>query len=136
MCIRDSAKGHGVPQDYREAEHWFRLAADQGNSTAQLNLGLMYAKGRGVSQDYREAERRFRLAADQGEAIAQVNLGLLYANGYGLSQDYGQAYFWFSRAGAQGHKDALELRSAVASKMTSVQIAEAEKLANESRAKK
>jgi TPR repeat protein len=129
-------KGHGVSQDYREAERWFRLAADQGNATAQLNLGLLYAKGRGVSQDYREAENWFRLAADQGDATAQANLGLLYANGYGLPQDYVQAYFWFSRAAAQGLKDALELRSAVASKMNPPQIAEAEELTNDSKARK
>lgn len=85
---------------------------------------------------YREAERWFRLAADQGDATAQANLGFLYANGYGLPRDYVQAYFWFSRAGAKGHTEALELRSVVASRMTLCQIAEAEKLANESRAKK
>jgi len=53
-----------------------------------------------------------------------------------LPQNYVQAYVWFSRAGAQGHKDAQELRSAVVSNMTPLQIAEAEKLANEPRAKK
>jgi TPR repeat protein len=95
----------------------------------------MYARGQGLPKNYREAERWFRLAAEQGDATAQANLGLLYANGYGLPRDYVQAYIWFSRAGAQGHTEALELCSIVASKMTSRQIAEAEKLANESRAK-
>ena len=61
---------------------------------------------------------------------------LSYANGYGMSQNDVQAYVWFSRAGAQGHKDARELRSALISKMTPLQIAEAEKLAYELRAKK
>jgi len=130
------AKGHGVPQDYREAEQWLRLAADQGNATAQFNLGLMYVRGQGLPKNYREAERWFRLAADQGDATAQANLGLLYANGYGLPRDYVQAYVWFSRAGARGHTEALELRSVVASNMNPFQIAEAEKLTNESRAKK
>ena len=129
-------KGHGVPQNDREAERWLRLAADQGNAAAQLNMGLTYARGRGVPQDYREAERWFLLAADQGEATAQVNLGLLYAHGYGVSQNSVQAYVWFSRAGAQGHTDALELRSTVASQMTPLQIAEAERLVNEPRAQK
>ena len=89
-------------------------------------------------QDYREAERWFRLAAEQGEATAQVNLGLLYANGYGVAQSYVQAYRWWSRAGAQGHKDALQLRAAVAAKMTPMQITEAEEAERltESRAKK
>jgi hypothetical protein len=30
----------------------FRLSAEQGNASAQNNLGLMYAKGQGVPQDY------------------------------------------------------------------------------------
>jgi TPR repeat protein len=91
---------------------------------------------RGLPKKYREAERWFRLAADQGDATAQANLGLLHANGYGLPRDYVQAYVWFSRAGAQGHTEALDLCSVIASNMTPFQIAEAEKLANESRAKK
>src|SRR5215469_9394049 len=33
------ANGKGVPQDYTEAIKWYRLAADQGYSTAQFSLG-------------------------------------------------------------------------------------------------
>ena len=32
--------GRGVPQDDAEAVRWFRLAADQGNATAQYFLGV------------------------------------------------------------------------------------------------
>ena len=34
--------GEGVPQDYKEAVKWYRLAAEQGNANAQTNLGNMY----------------------------------------------------------------------------------------------
>ena len=44
--------GQGVPQDYVQAAKWYRLAADQGNATAQSNLGGMYASGQGVPKDY------------------------------------------------------------------------------------
>jgi len=47
--------GKGVTQDYVEAAKWFRMAADQGNSSAQSNLGVMHALGRGVTQDYVQA---------------------------------------------------------------------------------
>ncbi|MGV0035112.1 MAG: tetratricopeptide repeat protein [Candidatus Azotimanducaceae bacterium WSBS_2022_MAG_OTU7] len=30
---------------------WYRLAADQGDASAQNNLGVMYATGRGVPED-------------------------------------------------------------------------------------
>ena len=35
-------QGHGVPQDYAAAVSWYRKAADQGDTEAQLNLGFMY----------------------------------------------------------------------------------------------
>lgn len=33
----------GLPKDEREAARLYKLAADQGNATAQVNLGEMYA---------------------------------------------------------------------------------------------
>ncbi len=69
--------GQGVPEDDAEAVRWYRLAADQGNATAQFNLGVMYDTGRGVPQDDAEAVRWYRLAADQGDADAQFNLGFI-----------------------------------------------------------
>ena len=38
-------QGRGVAQNYRDAMRWFRLAAVQGNASAQSNLGVMYYKG-------------------------------------------------------------------------------------------
>jgi uncharacterized protein len=64
----------GVPQNYAEALKWYRLAADQGNASAQNNLGGMYAAGRGPPQDYAEALKWYRLAANQGNALGQNNL--------------------------------------------------------------
>ena len=80
--------GEGVPQDYAEAVKWYRLAADQGEASAQSDLGFMYAYGTGVPQDYAEAVKWYRLAAAQGEADAQYNLGLMYCKGQGVPQDY------------------------------------------------
>ena len=45
------AFGQGVPQDDGEAVGWLRLAANQGDTDAQHNLGVMYAEGRGVAKD-------------------------------------------------------------------------------------
>jgi uncharacterized protein len=55
--------GKGVPQDYREAVKWYRLAAAQGNELAQVNLGVMYTNGTGVRQDFVRAHMWFNLAA-------------------------------------------------------------------------
>ena len=44
-----------IASDYAEAAKWYRLAADQGDASAQLNLGVSYDNGQGVPQDYSEA---------------------------------------------------------------------------------
>jgi TPR repeat protein len=57
------AKGQGVPQDYQAALKWYRRAAEQGNGSAQNNLGLMYERGRGVRQDFILAHMWSNIAA-------------------------------------------------------------------------
>ena len=68
-----AAYGRG---DYATAVRGFLVHAEQGDASAQNNLGLMYATGEGVLQDEAEAVRWYRLAAEQGQADAQNNLGL------------------------------------------------------------
>jgi TPR repeat protein len=85
----------------------YRLAAEQGDATAQFNLGLIYKEGQGVLlQDYKEAARWFRLAAEQGHASAQFNLGFMYDNGQGEPQDYKEAVKWDRLAAEQGNEAA------------------------------
>jgi TPR repeat protein len=59
--------GQGVPQDYKAAVKWYRLAAEQGDASAQFNLGLMYKNGQGVPQNYIMAYMWFNLAAANGD---------------------------------------------------------------------
>ena len=84
-------EGLGVPQNFGEANRWYRLAAEQGNAAAQYNLGTMYSYGKGVAQNFGEANRWFRLAAAQGLADAQYNLGHMYFHGKGVPQNFEQA---------------------------------------------
>ena len=69
--------GNFVRQDAGVAVVWYRRAAEQGDATAQNNLGAMYLTGRGVTQDLDEAVRWFRMAAKQGNLEAQLNLDQL-----------------------------------------------------------
>lgn len=48
-----------------------RRAAEQGDATAQFNLGLMYSTGRGVPQDYVAAHMFFNLAGAKGNEDAR-----------------------------------------------------------------
>ena len=65
------AHGDGVPKDAVQAVSWYRKAAEQGNASAQANLGLMYYRGEGVPKDYVTAYMWRNLAAAQGEEIAK-----------------------------------------------------------------
>jgi TPR repeat protein len=55
----------------------------------------------------------------------------MYDSGWGVPQDYVKAHMWFNLSAAQGEQDAAEDRDKVAQRMTSAQIAEAQKLARE-----
>jgi hypothetical protein len=46
-------KGQGVPQDYKEAVKWYRLAAEQGYADAQTNLDAL-SKKKGVWEKVKE----------------------------------------------------------------------------------
>ncbi len=81
------AYNHG---DYTTALRISRQFADQGNTAAQNNLGVMYENGRGVTQDDAEALRWYHKAAQQSYATAQYNLGVMYDKGQGVTQDYVQ----------------------------------------------
>ena len=65
------AKGYGVPQDYKEAVYWYRLAAEQEHAQAQYNLGLMYKNGWGVPLDKVHAYIWFNIAAANGDKDAE-----------------------------------------------------------------
>ena len=123
------AKGEGVLKDDAEAVRWFRLAAEQGDASAQFNLGVMYAKGEGVLKDDAEAVRWYRLAAEQGDASAQFNLGVMHADGRGVLKDSVLAHMWCNIAGANGHEAAREGRDHLERDMTRAEVSRATELA-------
>ncbi len=84
----------------------YRKAADQGDASAQYNLGFCYANGAGVDKDDKEAVRWYRKAADQGNADAQTNLGFCYETGAGVDKDEKQAASWYQKAADQGNASA------------------------------
>ena len=71
------ATGEGVPEDDREAVKWFRMAAEQGNASAQFNLAVMYYDGEGVPEDYVRAYVWANLSAAQGQKEANELKDLL-----------------------------------------------------------
>jgi uncharacterized protein len=53
---------HGLEQSFSEAAKWYRKAAIQGHTGAQLYIGLLLAQGKGVDQDFVEAYKWIDLA--------------------------------------------------------------------------
>jgi TPR repeat protein len=92
--------------DYPQAVKWFRKAAEQGEASAQNNLGAMYAKGEGVPQNDAQALKWYRKATEQGYAGAQYNLGFMYDKGLGVRQDDAEAVKWYRKAAEQGYAGA------------------------------
>ena len=116
-------------QDYKTAHRLWSPLAEQGNITAQYNLGHMYEKGKGVPQDYKEAVRLYRLSAEQGDVDAQLKLGVSYGMGRGVPKDYALAHMWWNLSGSNGNKEAAENRDIVEKRMTPSQIEEAQEMA-------
>ena len=81
-----------MPKDLSHAAYWYRKAAEQGNATAQNNLGILYHEGQGVAKNDRVAADWLSKAANQGNASAQYNLSELYAHGEGRPRNMVIAY--------------------------------------------
>lgn len=103
----DSTATPNVTNVTTETLEQTKNAAEQGDASAQYNLGLRYVDGRGVAKDSAEAAKWFRKAADQGNANGQFELGYMYENGKGVAKDEVEAVKWYQKAAAQGNADAI-----------------------------
>jgi len=88
---------------YSQSFEKTKLLAEQGNATAQTNLGFMYDFGEGVPENDAEAVKWYRLAAEQGDVTAQFNLGVTYDNGRGVPENDAEAVKWYRLAAEQGY---------------------------------
>ncbi len=85
--------------DYKQAEAWYRKAADQNNLAGELHLAALYRDGgKGFPRDMVQAAAWYRKAADQGDPDSQATLGVLYSMGQGVPQSDVEAYFWLDLA--------------------------------------
>ena len=71
------ADGEGVIEDDALAAEWFRKAAEQGDASAQYNLGTRYALGEGLIEDSVYAHMWLNIAASQGHEKARSNKEIL-----------------------------------------------------------
>jgi TPR repeat protein len=93
--------GDGVPKNIVEAEHWYRIAAEQDSVAAQAWLGEIYLTGAAApafTQDLEKAADWNHRAARAGDPAAQARLAHQYASGLGLKRDLAAAEHWFEAA--------------------------------------
>jgi localization factor PodJL len=85
-----------------------RLAAAQGDPSAQFEVAARLAEGKGsTEQDIKEAMRWYERSAASGFAMAQFRLGTLYERGLGVKADIERAKVWYTRAAEQGNVKAM-----------------------------
>ena len=90
-------------KDYATAFKEFQVLAEQGDSTAQASLGVMYELGKGVPKDYGKARYWYEKSAEQGNDNGQYNLATMYYTGAGVKEDIVEACKWFSIATRNNH---------------------------------
>jgi TPR repeat protein len=54
--VRGVAKDFAAQQDYVQAAHWYRKAAELGDAEAAYQMNTLYREGRGVPKDLEQAE--------------------------------------------------------------------------------
>ena len=96
-------KGDGVEKDPEQAEHWWQLSINNGNTypisaELQYKLGLLYAE----ELKYDRAKICYERTAEQNHIYALTNLGQCLYHGWGCARDCREALACFRGAATQG----------------------------------
>lgn len=93
--------GKDVQKDLKQAFTWYKAAADQGISAAQLNVGRMLADGTGTSKNETLARQYLEKAASHGDNRASFNLAMMEEQ----KKNYMGAYQWYELSTRDGMLD-------------------------------
>ena len=94
---RMHANGEGVVKDFKEAEKWYRRAAQHDDPSAQRELGLFLLHGQGVERNADEGIQWYSKAAKTYPSIA-LELGDLFAEGKLVTANHKEAMKWYRKA--------------------------------------
>lgn len=119
-----------VGMDPIKATEWLRKAANAGDGIAMMDLADILLEGQPTPEVEREAVAFYQRAADQGLVGAQYKLGLCYEQGRGVLKDLEAAYVWYTISETGWH-DFNERKKTLSTKLTLLQVAEAERKAKE-----
>ena len=101
-----------MKKNLREAAKWFRMAAEQGETDAQVKMAVMCSRGEGVEKDLEASVRWWRMAAEQQNPVAAFKLGLALWEGEGVGKSAIEAHAWIQFAVARGEEEEFLARGA------------------------
>ena len=84
-----------------------RMAAANGDPSAEFEVGARLAEGKGTDQSFKDAAKWYQRSATRGFVQAQYRLGTLYERGLGMKADQARAEDWYKRAADQGNVKAM-----------------------------
>ena len=79
--------GNGVEIDEKKANHYYKLAAIEGNEVARYNLGV----GEENAGNMKRALKHYMIAAEGGDSDSLKQIRKLYTNGHATKEDYAKA---------------------------------------------
>ncbi|WP_160779871.1 tetratricopeptide repeat protein [Parerythrobacter jejuensis] len=98
------------------AFNWLQLAAEQGDSNSQRELGHRYKRGISTNTDFVKAFEWYLKSAQQGDVSAALNVGNFYHAGSGTPIDLVKACEWW-RKGAEAGNELCRLNLADAERL-------------------
>ncbi|MFN6414704.1 MAG: hypothetical protein ACK4V2_02905 [Pseudomonadota bacterium] len=102
----ESTYGLSVPIDREKALYWYQRAAEQGDASAQYNLGLLHVKTNSDSTQHKaRAFSWIQQAAEKQFIASYYTLACFYRDGIGTERNDVEAAKWFLLGAENG--DAL-----------------------------
>lgn len=101
----DAAKAYSEG-DYAKARRIWEELANNGNSQAMNNLGVLFDLGKGVEADPGRAAHWFAQAANAGNPSGMSNYGRMLEQGRGIPANVSEAARWFDQAARKGQPEA------------------------------
>jgi len=96
---------------------------------AMAAIAVCIAGGQNASADQLQNAKLTAQRGDEAGASARIGLGLIYLYGSGVKRNHVRALMWFKLAAAAEHSAAAKYCDLIAARMTPLQIARAQALA-------
>lgn len=98
-------RGTGVELSEKEAEKWYKKAAEAKDPIAQRRLARLLLQ-KTEKESHIEAAKWLKAASEQNDAQSQYWLGALYATGKGVKQNPSEMMYYYRKSADNGYAPA------------------------------